>query len=181
MSIKFLLAIFIEGSGLQIRVRTGKLFFLLLNKNICCGYSKEPSQWDDSFKHPKHMFKLMGNEINAILGAKTILIWIHGSSKRRSFLPILVKIWPCGIGGVGLKTNCWRHMMNIIWPAPDNEWSQELTLSTSYSGELKHECCANLTSSCEFSLTLYGPRREKTCLWSLHIHVVWSAPSLSAY
>ena len=34
----------ISKSGLQIRVRTGKLFFLFLNQNICCGYSKEPSQ-----------------------------------------------------------------------------------------------------------------------------------------
>ena len=64
-------------AGLQIRVCTGKLFFLFLNQNICCGYSKEPSQWDASFEHPKHMFKLIGKEINAILGAQTILIWTH--------------------------------------------------------------------------------------------------------
>ena len=57
-------------TGLQIRVCTGKLFFLFLNQNICCGYSKEPSQWDGSFENPKHMSKLMGNEINAILGAQ---------------------------------------------------------------------------------------------------------------
>ena len=56
----------IELSGLQIRVHTGKLFFLKLNQNICFGYSKEP---------PKHMYKLMGKEINAILGSQTILIW----------------------------------------------------------------------------------------------------------
>ena len=31
-------------SGLQIRVRIGKLFSLFLIQNICCGYSKEPSQ-----------------------------------------------------------------------------------------------------------------------------------------
>ena len=31
-------------SGLQIRVRIGKLIPLLLIQNICCGYSKEPSQ-----------------------------------------------------------------------------------------------------------------------------------------
>ena len=55
-------------TGLQINVRTWKLFFLFLNQNICCGYSKEPSQWDGSFEHPKHMFKLMAKEINAILG-----------------------------------------------------------------------------------------------------------------
>ena len=28
-----------------------------------------------SFEHSKHMFKLMGKEINAILGAQNILIW----------------------------------------------------------------------------------------------------------
>ena len=28
-------------AGLQIRVCTRKLFFLFLNQNICCGYSKE--------------------------------------------------------------------------------------------------------------------------------------------
>ena len=31
-------------SGLQIRVRIGKLVSLFLIQNICCGYSKEPSQ-----------------------------------------------------------------------------------------------------------------------------------------
>ena len=54
-----------------------KLFFLFLSQNICCGYSKEPSQWDGSFEHPKHMFKLMGKDINAILGEQTILIWTY--------------------------------------------------------------------------------------------------------
>ena len=28
----------------QIRMRNRKLFFLFLNQNICCGYSKEPSR-----------------------------------------------------------------------------------------------------------------------------------------
>ena len=27
------------------------IFLLFLNQNICCGYSKEPSQWDGSFEH----------------------------------------------------------------------------------------------------------------------------------
>ena len=64
-------------TGLQIRVRIGKLFFLFLNQNICCGCSKERSQCDGSFEHPNHMFKLMGKEIYAILGAQTILIWTY--------------------------------------------------------------------------------------------------------
>ena len=56
-------------------MRTGKLFLLFLNRNICCGYTKEPSQSDGSFEHPKHTFKLIGKEINAVLGAQTILVW----------------------------------------------------------------------------------------------------------
>ena len=32
------------NSGLQIRVRIGELFSLFVIQNICCGYSKEPSQ-----------------------------------------------------------------------------------------------------------------------------------------
>ena len=49
------------------RVRIGKLFSLFVIQNICCGYSKEPSQGDGSFEHPKHMFELMGKKIIEIL------------------------------------------------------------------------------------------------------------------
>ena len=59
------------------RVGNWKLFFLFINQNISCGYSNEQSKWDGSFEHPKHMFKFMGKEINAILGAQTILIWTY--------------------------------------------------------------------------------------------------------
>ena len=50
--------IVVSTSGLQIRVRIGKLFSLFLIQNISCEYSK-----DGSFEHPKHMFKLMGKKI----------------------------------------------------------------------------------------------------------------------
>ena len=53
------------------------VFFISYSKR-CCGYSKEPFQQDGSFEHPKYMFKLIGKEINAILGAQTILIWTYG-------------------------------------------------------------------------------------------------------
>ena len=63
-SIWFSVSMSIQGSpGLKIRVCTKKLIFLFLIQNICCGYSKEPSQWDGSFEHPKHMIKLMGKKI----------------------------------------------------------------------------------------------------------------------
>ena len=42
-------------------------YFLFLYQNICCGYSKEPSQWDCSFEHQKHMLQLMGKKIIKIL------------------------------------------------------------------------------------------------------------------
>ena len=36
--------------------RTNGIFVLCFNKNkTCSGHSKEPSQWDGSFEHPKHV------------------------------------------------------------------------------------------------------------------------------
>ena len=46
------------------------LLFLFLNQNICFGYSKEPSQQDNSFEHRRHMFKLIDKEIITILRKK---------------------------------------------------------------------------------------------------------------
>ena len=34
---------------------------------MCCGYSKELSQWDGSFGHTKHKLKIMGKKIFTIL------------------------------------------------------------------------------------------------------------------
>ena len=47
-----------------------KINFSFLSQNICCGYSKEPSQRDGSFEHPEHMFKRMGKKIFTILRSK---------------------------------------------------------------------------------------------------------------
>ena len=33
-----------DGPGLWLKVRNENFIFLFLNQNICCGYSKEPSQ-----------------------------------------------------------------------------------------------------------------------------------------
>ena len=51
----------------DLRVHNENLIFLFLNQNICCGYSKEPSQRDGSFEHPKLMLKLMGKKIFTFL------------------------------------------------------------------------------------------------------------------
>ena len=44
-------------SGSQIRRDKSELYFWFLNQNISCGCSEEPSPWDGSFEHPKHMFR----------------------------------------------------------------------------------------------------------------------------
>ena len=51
------------------------LIFLFFNQNICFRYWKEPSQWDGSFEHPKHMSKLMIKKIITILRKSFLLDW----------------------------------------------------------------------------------------------------------
>ena len=58
-------------------VHTKKITFLCLNQNIFCGCSKEPSQRVGSFKHPKHMLKLMGKKILTNLSPKTLFDKYH--------------------------------------------------------------------------------------------------------
>ena len=55
----------------------GCSFFLFLNQNICCGYSKEPSQWDGSFENPKQMLKLMDMKIFTIFIYLDVWIYQH--------------------------------------------------------------------------------------------------------
>ena len=54
------------------------IFFLISQtKHMLWLLKRTASQCDGSFEHPKHMFKLIGKVVNAILGAQTILIWIY--------------------------------------------------------------------------------------------------------
>ena len=48
--------------------------FLFLSQNICCGYSKEPSEWDGSFEYSKHMLKLTDKKKIVILRSNILLI-----------------------------------------------------------------------------------------------------------
>ena len=41
---------------------TENYIFLFLSQNICCGCLKEPSQWEGSYEHPKHMLKQLDKE-----------------------------------------------------------------------------------------------------------------------
>ena len=50
-----------------------KSFSSFLDQNICCWYSKEPSQLDGSFEHQKHIFRLFDKKRITIL-CKTFLL-----------------------------------------------------------------------------------------------------------
>ena len=54
-------------------------------KNISCGYSKELSHRDGSFKHTKNIFKLMGKK-KKILCIKSLLFWTYKQCKMIRFL-----------------------------------------------------------------------------------------------
>ena len=65
--------IYVAGTQKNHLDQTNKILFL--NQNICCGYSKEPSQWDVSFEHLKQMFKLMDKKLFTILQSNILLCW----------------------------------------------------------------------------------------------------------
>ena len=59
------------------KVPNWKLFFLFLNENICCEYSKESSQWYGSLEQHKHMLRSLGKKIITILCSKILLYWTN--------------------------------------------------------------------------------------------------------
>ena len=51
-----------------------KWIFLFPDQNICGGCSKEPSQRDSSFEHPKHMYELIDKKFSQFYAKKVYLI-----------------------------------------------------------------------------------------------------------
>ena len=45
---------------------------------MCCGYSKEQSQWHGSFEHQKPTFKPMDKNIYTLLRQYFVFIWTYG-------------------------------------------------------------------------------------------------------
>ena len=75
-------------SGPRIKACNWKLFFLFLNQSTYVVDAQKnrlnetvlPSQWDGSFEHPKHMFKMKDKQIMAILRWKKCLTWPYAFS-----------------------------------------------------------------------------------------------------
>ena len=57
------------------------------------------TQKNHLIEHPNNMFKLMGKEMNAVLGAQTILIWTYEFPKNAHGWRAYVCVCVCGGGG----------------------------------------------------------------------------------
>ena len=62
-----MIIVIIYLSGLQIRMRTRKLFSHFSIKTYVAGTQKK-HPYESLFEHPKHMFKLMGEETSSPMG-----------------------------------------------------------------------------------------------------------------
>ena len=107
-------------AGPQIRVCNRKLFFLFLNQNICCEFSKESPRWDGSFGHPKHMFELMGKKIITI-------------SARKIYLTSPMNLWSMQVNlSSGFATRHWGYRTFLMLNSNEHEipkaHSQDLSL-----------------------------------------------------
>ena len=146
-----------------------KKYFLYFWSKTCCGYPKEPSRWDGSFEHPKHMLKLMNKEIFTLVCCffclsghmSLVLSRLLGPSQEKSCFFFFYGIF----------------LFFFFWKKENNQ------------AVLLNIFCSPMTRVWILSM-LYGPRHEKTCLWrfannkgqtSLRIHAVWSAPLLFGF
>ena len=91
----------------------------------CCGGSKELSQWDGSFEHPKHMFKLLDKKViivNIILHQKMFAnldLWLKGDN----FLFSAVPYSPTTINVLELIDN----KVTLTWTPPADDGGSEVT------------------------------------------------------
>ena len=109
-------------TSIRTGVRNRNLTFLFFNQNICCGYSKEPSQWDGSFEHSKLMLKNMGKIIFTILCwnfflSKPVKYWWNWHSDRIIVLPFdrLSEI-------TSLRTSCCQLIVTLLKIDPHSEY-----------------------------------------------------------
>ena len=70
-------AVVIHNPALQIEKHNWNIIFLISQTKTynMLWVLKEPSHWDGSFEHPKHMFKLMGKKMIVFYSQKFCLAW----------------------------------------------------------------------------------------------------------
>ena len=65
-ALKVIVTLAVLISGFQMKMRNQKVLFFFHNRNICCGNSNEPSQFDGYFENTNHMLGLLGMKIISI-------------------------------------------------------------------------------------------------------------------
>ena len=90
-------------SNRPLRVCNRKMIFLFLNQNVCCGYSKELSQWDSSFEHQNHKLKVKGKKIFIILRWKILFI--------STYDPIMMSVQVWSKSTNPFRTDCRQEAM----------------------------------------------------------------------
>ena len=120
-----------SGPGSLIKGGNCQLNFFINLPNYMFQYSKERSQWDDSFEYQEHMFRLMGKKIRVILRTISLLIWIsllYSARLNSPWIPCASKKkltkspWLCGAQSPCLqilvydfKKTPWLHRSKSPW------------------------------------------------------------------
>ena len=94
-------------TGIKFRVRNRKITFLHFDQNICCGYSKELSEWDRSFEHPKHMLKIMGKKISNLM--LKIFVYLNLCTKETCWSGRLCAQFVCLVCLITSQINSYGH------------------------------------------------------------------------
>ena len=73
--------------GIKIEGSIHIIFFLILNKNVCFGYSSEASPWGASNVNPQHRFSWRNEKDISIFSLKKHLLWSNIKRIDCTFLP----------------------------------------------------------------------------------------------
>ena len=157
---------------------------MFLNQNICCGYSKEPSQWDGSFEHPKHMVKIIGKKIFTILRWKFLLI-LTCDHTVTLYPPLLTNRF-CGL--ICLYTLVAYIANNMVADQTATfgaVWFANLLFAANIF-KTNFICMIRVKIHSPYmglnaKKSVFGGLRTTKAQNSLRIHADWSAPSLFAF
>ena len=116
-----------------------------LNQNKCCGYSKEPSQWDCSFEHPKHVWiKWSENIYNFMLQINFVqLDLIMLSAWNRAWSNHILGRVPTEIQKHNSMIFPWFSMANNVNSITFNAWPPTSPFRSIFTTQSINVKCSN--------------------------------------
>ena len=160
-------------TGLELRVLNKTIIILFLIQIICCGCSKEQSQWDGCFEHPQHMFKLIGKMIITNLRSKGSVIGTSDLKlrvgNRKIFSYFSTKTYVVGtqehpkhmlkIMGKKIFTILrWNFFFVIL-----NLWRHRWRLSPNFRSQTPLDSCLCITLSNKYQSHISWPQYSVLC------------------